>query len=65
MVVSLSELVDPNNDATFDDILPFEIYDGFIVQRVTWANFTGAVELNTPQVAYTYWNISYSYVVIA
>jgi len=39
MFVSLSELVDPDSDATFDDILPFEIYDSFIVKRVSWLDF--------------------------
>lgn len=48
MFVSISDLVDPDNDATFDDILPFEIYDGFIVSKVSWSDFSGEVELNTP-----------------
>jgi hypothetical protein len=41
MIVSLSSLIDPENDCTFDDMLPFEIYDGFLVKKVSWDDFSG------------------------
>lgn len=61
MEQSISLKMDPKDDMTFDDLLPFEIYPGFEIKRVDWPDFSGEVEFNSPYIAHTYWNITYTY----
>lgn len=54
--------MDPKDDMTFDDLLPLEIYPGFVIKKVDWDDFSGEIEMNSYYIAHTYWNISYTYV---
>jgi hypothetical protein len=53
--------LDPENDITFDDILPMQIGEDFIVKAIDWGDFSGEIESNSRWIAHTFWNISYSY----